>query len=54
MLEIMSVEHFPMETLPEAMNDDGRSSRLVMEEDREHTIVVAVATVAAGGARSRD
>ncbi|XP_010925947.1 protein IQ-DOMAIN 21 isoform X2 [Elaeis guineensis] len=49
-LEIVSVEHFPAETSPEATNDDGGSPRLAVEEDREHAIAVAVATAAAAEA----
>ncbi|KAG1330446.1 putative protein IQ-DOMAIN 14 [Cocos nucifera] len=49
-LEIVSVEHFPAETSPEATNDGGGSPRLAAEEDREHAIAVAVATAAAAEA----
>lgn len=49
-LEIVSVEHFPVETSPEATNDDGGSPRLAAEEDRDHAIAVAVATAAAAEA----
>ncbi|XP_008783186.2 protein IQ-DOMAIN 1 isoform X1 [Phoenix dactylifera] len=48
--EIVSVEHFPAETSPEATNDGGGSLGAAEEEDREHAIAVAVATAAAAEA----
>lgn len=49
--EIVSVEHFPAETSPEATNDDGGSQGAAAEEeDREHAIAVAAATAAAAEA----
>ncbi|XP_010915968.1 protein IQ-DOMAIN 21 isoform X2 [Elaeis guineensis] len=48
--EIVSVEHFPGETSPEATNDDGGSPAVAVEEDREHAIAVAAATAAAAEA----
>lgn len=48
--EIVSVEHFPAETSPEATNDEGGSLGTAAEEDREHAIAVAAATAAAAEA----
>ncbi|XP_038986140.1 protein IQ-DOMAIN 1-like isoform X2 [Phoenix dactylifera] len=51
-LEIVSVEHFPAETSPEATNDDDGSPGVAVEEeeDRKHAIAVAAATAAAADA----
>ncbi|XP_038974782.1 uncharacterized protein LOC103717942 [Phoenix dactylifera] len=51
-LEIVSVEHFPAETSPEATNDDDGSPGAAVEEeeDRKQAIAVAAATAAAADA----
>ncbi|KAI3409132.1 DUF4005 domain-containing protein [Psidium guajava] len=47
--EVVSVEHFPTESSPDATND-GSSASTPVTEDRNHAIAVAVATAAAAEA----
>ncbi|GMI76458.1 IQ-domain 21 [Hibiscus trionum] len=46
--EVVSFEHFPAESSPDITNDDSETSTL--NEDRNHTMAVAVATAAAAEA----